>query len=247
MSALCQNICQQHTPMVTSPIFVVAPRPECREDPECPQSEACINERCIDPCIVNNPCAPQATCQTRAHHPVCTCPEGYGGDPYRQCYRPECRTDNDCPVNKACINENCLNPCLNSDRPCGRGAECIVEVGFTALQYLDTFIIFCLLHSSTLPSVCAVQDCRAILWWPVSTLSVELTMTVARTRPATSSARRVSPCVTQARVPRTPRVLASIISPNARVTKDLEATALCHASYVRMKYLVTMHNLTPCL
>ena len=39
----------------------------------------------------------------------------------------ECRVDNDCPVNRACINENCLNPCLNSERPCGRGAECLVE------------------------------------------------------------------------------------------------------------------------
>ena len=108
-------------------IILVQPRPECTEDPDCPQSEACINEHCIDPCLVNNPCAPQAQCITRAHHPVCTCPEGYGGDPYTQCYRPECRTDTDCPVNKACINENCLNPCLNSARPCGRGAECLVE------------------------------------------------------------------------------------------------------------------------
>ena len=113
---------------------LVAPRPECTQDPDCPQSEACINERCIDPCIVSNPCAPQAQCTTRAHHPVCTCPQGYGGDPYTQCYRPECRTDSDCPLDKACINENCLNPCANSDRPCGRGAECIVEVCFEGVK-----------------------------------------------------------------------------------------------------------------
>jgi len=66
---------------------LVEPRPECIEDPECPDSQACINQRCIDPCIVQNPCARDAICTTHVHHPVCTCAEGYGGDPYTQCYR----------------------------------------------------------------------------------------------------------------------------------------------------------------
>ena len=66
---------------------LVEPRPECTEDPECPDSQACINQRCIDPCIVQNPCARDAICTTHVHHPVCTCAEGYGGDPYTQCYR----------------------------------------------------------------------------------------------------------------------------------------------------------------
>jgi hypothetical protein len=110
-----------------STLYLVEARPECRTDPECAQNQACLNERCIDPCLVKNPCAPQAQCNTRAHHPVCTCPEGYGGDPYRQCYRPECRTDTDCPLDKACVQENCVNPCLSTSAPCGRGAECRVD------------------------------------------------------------------------------------------------------------------------
>merc|ERR1712106_9783 len=108
--------------------YAIEPRPECTADPDCPQDQACINERCINPCIIDNPCAPQARCTARAHHPVCTCPEGYGGDPYRQCYRPECRVDNDCPVNRACINENCLNPCINvecrTDNDCRQDQAC---------------------------------------------------------------------------------------------------------------------------
>ena len=71
----------------TACLCLVETRPECTEDPECPDSQACINQRCIDPCIVQNPCARDATCTTRVHHPVCTCAEGYGGDPYTQCYR----------------------------------------------------------------------------------------------------------------------------------------------------------------
>lgn len=38
----------------------------------------------------------------------------------------ECKADNDCPYDKACINENCLNPCISNT--CGRGAECVVQV-----------------------------------------------------------------------------------------------------------------------
>lgn len=37
----------------------------------------------------------------------------------------ECKVDNDCPYNKACISENCINPC--STISCGRGAECTAQ------------------------------------------------------------------------------------------------------------------------
>ena len=67
-------------------------------------------------------------------------------------------------------------------------------------------------------------------------------MIVVRTRPATSSVRRVNQCVSQARVLRTPRVLVSIISQSARATKDSEETDSCHASYVRLKYFCKNTN-----
>ena len=35
--------------------------------------------------------------------------------------------DNDCPLDKQCNQENCLNPCLSGGDPCGRGAECRVD------------------------------------------------------------------------------------------------------------------------
>lgn len=40
----------------------------------------------------------------------------------------ECKTDNDCPYDKSCINEYCLNPCTT--HLCGRGAECFVQSHF---------------------------------------------------------------------------------------------------------------------
>ena len=35
----------------------------------------------------------------------------------------ECYNNNDCPNDRKCLNERCVNPCTNSDT-CGRGAFC---------------------------------------------------------------------------------------------------------------------------
>lgn len=40
----------------------------------------------------------------------------------------ECKSDSECPFDKACINENCLDPCRNGGTAqCGRGAECTIQ------------------------------------------------------------------------------------------------------------------------
>lgn len=61
--------------------------PECRSDGECPATLACLNERCRNPCADRNPCSAHAECRVSAHRPLCFCPEGWGGDPERQCFR----------------------------------------------------------------------------------------------------------------------------------------------------------------
>lgn len=38
----------------------------------------------------------------------------------------ECRTDQECPFDRACIGEKCLSPCLQGSIECGKGAECHV-------------------------------------------------------------------------------------------------------------------------
>lgn len=58
-------------------------RPECVIDSECPSNKACINERCIDPCV--GKCGVNALCSVVKHNPVCNCISGYEGDPYTQC------------------------------------------------------------------------------------------------------------------------------------------------------------------
>lgn len=70
--------------------FVDFPRPPditvgCRTDRDCPDYTACENTKCINPCAVRDPCARNAYCKVINHQPVCTCPDGYIGDPTTSC------------------------------------------------------------------------------------------------------------------------------------------------------------------
>lgn len=71
----------------------------------------------VDPCA-SSPCGPNTQCNDG----VCTCLVEYQGDPYVGC-RPECVLNTDCPQNRACVRNKCVNPCPGI---CGRNAECLV-------------------------------------------------------------------------------------------------------------------------
>ena len=57
----------------------------CRGDRDCPDYTACENRKCINPCAERDPCARNANCRVIMHQPVCTCPDGYIGDPRTSC------------------------------------------------------------------------------------------------------------------------------------------------------------------
>lgn len=58
-------------------------RPECTISSECPKSQACINNKCKDPCP--GTCGINAECTVINHNPVCTCMIGFEGEPSRSC------------------------------------------------------------------------------------------------------------------------------------------------------------------
>lgn len=58
-------------------------RPECVINSECPSNMACIREKCRDPCPGS--CGSGATCSVVNHTPICSCPEGFTGDPFSYC------------------------------------------------------------------------------------------------------------------------------------------------------------------
>lgn len=71
-----------------------------------------------DPCALS-PCGPN----TRCDNGVCTCLDEYQGNPYVGC-RPECVLNTDCPQNRACVRNKCVDPCPGI---CGENAQCLVH------------------------------------------------------------------------------------------------------------------------
>lgn len=59
-------------------------RPECIVSSDCPLNEACVNQKCINPCP--GTCGVGAKCQVVNHNPICSCPSGYTGDPFIRCH-----------------------------------------------------------------------------------------------------------------------------------------------------------------
>ncbi len=55
-------------------------RPECVISQECPRDRACVNEKCVDPCI--GACGANSKCDVVNHTPFCSCLAGYEGDAF---------------------------------------------------------------------------------------------------------------------------------------------------------------------
>ena len=58
-------------------------RPECVINSECDSQNACLQQKCRDPCP--GTCGTNANCQVINHSPICSCPSDYVGDPFIQC------------------------------------------------------------------------------------------------------------------------------------------------------------------
>lgn len=93
INAICQDVgdkalCSCPPDFLGDP--TVECKPQCTMNSDCPSNEACINQKCIDPCSFNNVCGIHAVCLCSEHTVSCLCPDGYIGDPLTQClYRRE--------------------------------------------------------------------------------------------------------------------------------------------------------------
>ena len=70
---------------LVSPATVAPITAGCDNNDDCPSHTACQNRLCINPCAYDDPCSANAFCKVLNHSPVCTCPDGYIGDPTVQC------------------------------------------------------------------------------------------------------------------------------------------------------------------
>lgn len=57
--------------------------PECVISSECSNNRACLNQKCVDPCI--DACGTNTVCKVINHSPICNCKHLYTGDPFSRC------------------------------------------------------------------------------------------------------------------------------------------------------------------
>ncbi|KAF0311013.1 Neurogenic locus notch 3 [Amphibalanus amphitrite] len=110
---------------------------ECTEDSQCGASLACIGVNCVDPCAEVQ-CGLNANCKVIQHRAICSCPRGYGGDPFVSCTRQSpraactpspCGTNTNCEVKNgraicSCVQNYIGDPLVACRPECTSDAEC---------------------------------------------------------------------------------------------------------------------------
>lgn len=116
-------------------------RPECVTSAECSLNQACVNQKCIDPCP--GTCGIGALCQVVNHNPICSCPQRQTGDPFVRCtpisnfFKKKSKESTFIRV--FVVEEPItIDPCQPS--PCGPNAECRVVNDKPSCSCLVEFI-----------------------------------------------------------------------------------------------------------
>ncbi|QQP34980.1 Putative LOC101893139, partial [Caligus rogercresseyi] len=161
VNRMCRNPCDcgegaecflsGHRPICQCPEgFIGNPQVECKpagcaSDNDCRITEACVDANCVNPCLIKNPCGVHAQCSPNLHQAQCRCDEGFEGDPYTGCSIIGCKSDSECPNEKACRNRDCVDLCLK-DNPCAVFADCVsrdhlaqcrCKIGYQGNPYKD--------------------------------------------------------------------------------------------------------------
>lgn len=110
-NAICEV--HQHVPMCHCPqgmignAFIL-----CEEQPPLKPTQPCQP----------SPCGQNAQCRVLNGQAVCSCLPNYIGAP--PTCRPECTSNNECALNRACLQQKCMDPCPGV---CGANTECSVH------------------------------------------------------------------------------------------------------------------------
>lgn len=113
------------------PGFIGTPptcRPECTTNQECPGNLACINQKCVDPCV--GTCGNNAKCTVVDHKPICVCLQQYTGNPFVACQIIIETSQAMLPTQ--------TDPCQPS--PCGPNAICQVREEIPSCTCLKDFV-----------------------------------------------------------------------------------------------------------
>lgn len=84
-----QAICSCEPGMLGAPPTC---RRQCVINQDCPLALACMAGSCVNPCVGS--CGFNARCVVQNHQPICSCDEGYSGDPFAGCSPAESKYNN---------------------------------------------------------------------------------------------------------------------------------------------------------
>lgn len=129
-NSICRVV-NEHAVCSCQPGLVGSPpscRPECVVSSECPLTQACLNQKCRDPCP--GTCGQNARCQVINHNPICNCAAGNTGDPFTRCFPIVIVESRPATIPR--------DPCQPS--PCGPNAECQIRGESPACSCLQNYI-----------------------------------------------------------------------------------------------------------
>ncbi|KAK0161509.1 hypothetical protein PV327_009971 [Microctonus hyperodae] len=96
---------------------------QCSYDEICERNKNCQNGFCKTIVIYTERCGLNAVGYRLINKQACTCPRGFGGDPYRHCLK-RCKTNYECEDTEICHKNLCANACLPSLKKCPFRQKC---------------------------------------------------------------------------------------------------------------------------
>lgn len=101
-----------------------------------------MQAKCQSVCEGTLLCGRNAECSAVSHESVCTCKQGYHGNPQIGCHVVECNSNEDCSNDKMCEDHMCKISCL-AKNPCGANSLCSAENHVQVSIPLYIKIIYC--------------------------------------------------------------------------------------------------------
>ena len=112
-----RNGCQCRSGYIGEPPLC---RPQCLRNAYCAKNQACISDKCQNPCI--GACGIDAICKVINHLPICKCPENLdSGDPYKECYESKStrnQTEQEVIIQIQISEKSCSNQICASNAVC---------------------------------------------------------------------------------------------------------------------------------
>lgn len=133
------------------PNYVGSPpgcRPECVVSSECSFDKACTNQKCTNPCTAGT-CGSNAACRVNNHSPICSCNNGFQGNPFTICNRIPRKTAKSKHDKHRRSIENKILSCSSTTR-------------LSTTRYQRSLLSF------SVWSILAMSKCK---WWPFMLLS----------------------------------------------------------------------------